>query len=144
MWAKSGRGQVGVATPGCIIRGHARQAAQHVLPTPGERTVVMTSSDTRARVDNIIFNETLRRFTQDSPVSSDGRHGNPEMHTLERLEASRGASDQYQVHLTCRDGKEQLGERLDAFLDGRPAGRYRFRDNAARSLKVDLATVVEY
>ncbi len=59
-------------------------------------------------------------------VSGDGRHGNPEMHTLELLEASRGASDQYQVHLTYRDGKEQLGERLDAFLDGKPAGRYRF------------------
>ena len=77
-------------------------------------------------------------------VSGDGRHGNPEMHTLELLEASRGASDQYQVHLTYRDGKEQLGERLDAFLDGKPAGRYRFRDNAARSLKVDLAAVVDY
>ncbi len=36
------------------------------------------------------------------------------------------------------------GFQLDAFLDGKPAGRYRFRDNAARSLKVDLATVVEY
>lgn len=31
----------------------------------------MTSSDTRARVDDIIFNETLRRFTQDSPVLGD-------------------------------------------------------------------------
>lgn len=77
-------------------------------------------------------------------VSGDGRHGNPEMHTLELLEASRGDSDQYQVHLTYRDGKEELGERLDAFLDGKPAGRYRFRDNAARSLKVDLAAVVDY
>ena len=37
-----------------------------------------------------------------------------------------------------------LAQRLDAFLDGKPAGRYRFRDNAARSLKVDLATVVDY
>jgi serine protease AprX len=31
----------------------------------------MKPSDTRARVDNIIFNETLRRFTQDSPVLAD-------------------------------------------------------------------------
>jgi hypothetical protein len=63
MRAKSSRRHGEAATPGCIIRGHARQAAQHVRPALRERTVVMTPSDTRARVDNIIFNETLRRFT---------------------------------------------------------------------------------
>ena len=31
----------------------------------------MKRSETRARVDSIIFNETLRRFTQDSPVLAD-------------------------------------------------------------------------
>lgn len=77
-------------------------------------------------------------------ASGDGRHGNPEIHTLELIEASRGASDEYQVHLTHRDGKDQLGARLDAFLDGKPAGRYLFRDDSALSLKVDLGLSVDY
>jgi serine protease AprX len=60
----------------------------------------MTSSDTRARVDNIIFNETLRRFTQDSPVLGDvwqeymalgvGHHGDERVDLL--LEPHRRSS----------------------------------------------------
>ncbi len=77
-------------------------------------------------------------------VSGDGRHGNPEIHTLELVEASRGAGDDFRVHLTHRQGKEQLGERLDAFLADKPAARYVFRDDDALSVKVDLATAVDY
>ncbi len=97
----------------------------------------MEPSETRARVDKIIFSETLRRFTQDSPVLA-------EIHTLELIEASRGTDDEFRIHLTHRQGRERLGERLDAFLADRRAERYVFRDDDALSLKVDLATAVDY
>ena len=60
----------------------------------------MKPSDTRARVDSIIFNETLRRFTQDSPVLADvwqdymalalGRHAHERVDLL--LEPHRRSS----------------------------------------------------
>ena len=95
--------------------------------------------------DRNVSREFFAKVSADHYVASgDGRHGNPEIHTLELIEASRGAEDDYQVHLTHRHGKEELGERLDVFLADKPAARYVFRDDDALSMKVDLATAVDY
>ena len=55
-----------------------------------------------------------------------------------------GGGDDFRVHLTHRQGKEQLGEWLDAFLADKPAVRHVFRDDDTLSVKVDLATAVDY
>jgi len=76
----------------------------------------MTSSDTRARVDNIIFNETLRRFTQDSPVLGDvwqeymalavGHHGDERVDLL--LEPPKDVSTWKSVVSTKADAATRL------------------------------------
>jgi hypothetical protein len=86
--------------------------------------------------------EFFERVTADHYViSADGRHGNPETETL-RLIADLRSDDDFEIHLTNRSGKEDLKERLDAFLaDKEASGRtYRvtFRDEDALSLRIDL------
>jgi beta-lactamase superfamily II metal-dependent hydrolase len=75
-------------------------------------------------------------------ISADGRDGNPETATLDAIAASR-ADDDFTIHLTNREGKLDLAQRLDAFLAARDAAGRRFgvsfRDPAALGLRVDLA-----
>jgi beta-lactamase superfamily II metal-dependent hydrolase len=75
-------------------------------------------------------------------VSGDGRHGNPEIATLEMLCAARAGDDDFTLHLTYEDGPEGLGPKLQAFLNEQTnAGRtfsVSFPDQGARSLRIDL------
>ena len=75
-------------------------------------------------------------------ISANGRDGNPESATLEAIAASR-ADDDFTIHLTNHDGKDDLAARLDAFVAARDAaGRtygIAFRDEAALGLRIDLA-----
>ena len=75
-------------------------------------------------------------------ISANGRDGNPESATLEAIAASR-ADDDFTIHLTNHDGKDDLAARLDAFVAARDAAgrtyRIAFRDPAALSLRIDLA-----
>jgi glyoxylase-like metal-dependent hydrolase (beta-lactamase superfamily II) len=74
-------------------------------------------------------------------VSGDGRHGNPELATLQMLCDAR-PDDDFTLHLTYREGPEGLAGKLDNFLAAeRAAGRsFRvlFREEAALSLGIDL------
>ena len=74
-------------------------------------------------------------------ISANGRDGNPESATLEAIAASR-ADDDFTIHLTNHDGKDDLAARLDAFVAARDAaGRtygVAFRDPAALGLRIDL------
>jgi beta-lactamase superfamily II metal-dependent hydrolase len=74
-------------------------------------------------------------------VSGDGRHGNPELETLQMLCDER-TDDQFTLHLTYRDGPEELKTKLDGFLADRQANGRQFQvafpDEAALSLRIDL------
>lgn len=74
-------------------------------------------------------------------ISADGRHGNPEDETLSTLARVR-SDDDFQLHLTNREGHDGLGARLSAFLAAEgEAGRgygVRFRADADPSLRIDL------
>jgi hypothetical protein len=74
-------------------------------------------------------------------ISADGRNGNPETATLEAIAAAR-TDDDFEIHLTNHDGKDDVAERLDAFVAARDAAgrsfRVSFRDPAALSLRIDL------
>ena len=75
-------------------------------------------------------------------ISANGRDGNPETATLVAIAASR-ADDDFTIHLTNHDGKDDLAARLDAFVAARDAAGRRygiaFRDPAALGLRIDLA-----
>ncbi len=75
-------------------------------------------------------------------ISADGRDGNPETATLEAIAASR-ADDDFTIHLTNHDGRDDLAARLDAFVAARDAAGRRygvaFRDPAALGMRIDLA-----
>lgn len=74
-------------------------------------------------------------------ISGDGRHGNPEVATLEMLCDAR-PDDAFTIHFTYRDGRDGLGAKLEAFLSRqRGAGRrfeVEFRDEQALSLRINL------
>ena len=80
-------------------------------------------------------------------ASGDGEFGNPEVATLEMLSQAR-PDDDFTLHLTNRDGKKGLGEKLKAFFDKeKNAGRKYsvvFRDEDKRSVKIDLLKPVNY
>jgi hypothetical protein len=79
--------------------------------------------------------------------SGDGGYGNPELATLRMVMQSR-TDDDFTLHLTYRDGKKDLGAKIDQFLAERDAvGRtfkMEFRKDGDRSLKVDLHEPVTY
>ncbi|MFN2466907.1 MAG: hypothetical protein ABR521_02070 [Gaiellaceae bacterium] len=74
-------------------------------------------------------------------VSSDGTDHNPEMAALRMISEARD-DDDFALHLTNRTGKNDLGRRLAAFQrsERRRKRDYeiRFREDAARSITVDL------
>lgn len=74
-------------------------------------------------------------------ISANGRDGNPESATLEAIAASR-ADDDFTIHLTNHDGKDDLGARLDAFVTARDAAGRRFgvafREEGSLGLRIDL------
>ena len=74
-------------------------------------------------------------------ISANGRDGNPESATLEAIAASR-ADDDFTIHLTNHDGKDDLAARLDAFVAARDAAgrtyRVAFREEGSLGLRIDL------
>lgn len=80
-------------------------------------------------------------------ASGDGNYDNPELETLEMISKARG-KDPFTLHLTYREGKKELGPRLKKFLaaEKRKRKKYEvvFREEDARSLKVDLLEPVDY
>lgn len=80
-------------------------------------------------------------------ASGDGNYDNPEIETLEMISKARG-KDPFTLHLTYREGKKELGPRLKKFLaaEKRKGKKYEvvFREEDARSLKVDLLEPVDY
>ena len=64
-------------------------------------------------------------------ISANGRDGNPETATLEAIAASR-ADDDFTIHLTNHDGKDDLAARLDAFVAARDAAGRRYGDRVPR------------
>lgn len=89
-----------------------------------------------------LADEFFARVTADHYViSADGHHGNPETETLETIARLR-PDDDFEIHLTNRTGRDDLRDRLDAFLAARDAAgrsyRVSFRDEAAPSLRIDL------
>lgn len=82
-------------------------------------------------------------------ISADGKHGNPDIPTLDMIAAAR-PDDDFTLHLTNHDGQvPKLGPLrplLDAWI-AKHSGRSfktRFRDPAALSLRIDLADELPY
>lgn len=79
--------------------------------------------------------------------SGDGNYGNPELETLQMISKAR-PDDRFTLHLTYREGKEDLGPKLKKFLaaEKKKKRKYKvvFREEDARSLKVDLLQPVDY
>lgn len=80
-------------------------------------------------------------------ISANGKHGNPDSPTLEWLFEAR-PSAAFTLWLTNREGEEGLGPRLKKFFAAKkgthPRVKVKFRDERARSLKVDLLEAVSY
>jgi hypothetical protein len=78
-------------------------------------------------------------------VSGDGTDGNPEIAALRMISEARG-DDDFVLHLTNRDGKNDLGRKLQKFeaeeRARNPGHELRFRETDALSLKVDLLAPV--
>jgi Metallo-beta-lactamase superfamily len=74
-------------------------------------------------------------------VSGDGTDGNPEIAALRMISEARG-DDDFVLHLTNRDGKNDLGRKLQKFeaeeRARNPGHELRFRETDALSLKIDL------
>jgi hypothetical protein len=75
-------------------------------------------------------------------VSADGKHGNPENATLLMIKEARGDDTDYAIHMTNRDGKEGLGDRLTKLIDKQEKAGHPlpidFRADDQPSLWVDL------
>ncbi|MDX1947223.1 MAG: hypothetical protein SFU86_17615 [Pirellulaceae bacterium] len=90
----------------------------------------------------------FRQVTADHyVVSADGKHNNPDMPTLQWIANARGQDD-YLIHLTNRDGDNELGKKLTDLL-ATPKfkhlkKRVRFRDDDAKGMKIDLLEGVKY
>lgn len=70
-------------------------------------------------------------------VSADGRHGNPEVKTLQLISDARGTDD-FTIHLTNRESRL-----VKFFKDEKARGRkygVEFREPSALSMKLDLGT----
>jgi len=78
-------------------------------------------------------------------ISANGKYDNPDMDVLRWISQARH-DDEYQVHLTNRDGERELKERLHTLMasDDVLAKRMRFREEGALSIKLDLVNSVTY
>jgi hypothetical protein len=98
--------------------------------------------------DRNVETDFFRRVTADHyVVSGNGEHGNPEIATLQMISEARGKAD-FTLHLTNRDGENNLGNRLrDFFTAEKDKGKkytVEFRKEKALSLRVDLLDPVRY
>lgn len=98
--------------------------------------------------DRNVETDFFRQVTADHYViSGNGEYGNPEVATLKMVSEARGKAE-FTLHLTNRDGENNLGKRLrDFFAAEKARGRkYKvaFRKETALSLKVDLLDPVRY
>jgi hypothetical protein len=80
-------------------------------------------------------------------ISADGKHGNPDLETLQMLSAAR-PDDRFTLHLTNRDGAEGLRETLQKFFskESDKGRRYKvkYRPDTAGSMMIDLLDKVTY
>jgi hypothetical protein len=78
-------------------------------------------------------------------VSANGKYDNPDIGVLRWISEARH-DDEYQVHLTNRDGERDLKERIRALMasDDALAKHMRFREERALSIKLDLGSPVTY
>lgn len=87
----------------------------------------------------------LQRLTADHYViSANGKHGNPDIETLELLTHTRGA-DEYTINLTNRTGEDALEAKLSDFFQRDQASAQRrywvnYRASEALSLSVNLGS----
>ncbi len=98
--------------------------------------------------DRNVTTDFFRRITADHyVVSGNGEFGNPEVATIAMISESRGKAD-FSLHLTNRDGKNNLGKRLrDFFRAEKARGRKYtvvFRKPTALSLRVNLLDPLAY
>lgn len=80
-------------------------------------------------------------------VSADGKHNNPDIKTLEWIADARG-DDQYVIHMTNRDGDNDLGKKLTDLV-AKPKykhlkTRIKFRGDNDKGMKIDLLEAVTY
>jgi hypothetical protein len=92
--------------------------------------------------DRNVETDFFRQVTADHYVASgDGTDNNPEIAALKMISEARD-DDDFALHLTYRDGKNGLGQRLADFeAEERRLGRnygIEFREETALSLKIDL------
>jgi hypothetical protein len=93
--------------------------------------------------------EFFTRVTADHYViSADGRDENPDLTMLEMLSAATMGNDDFTLHLTNREGKENLGPKLAGFIaleqqNGRQYG-IAFRADNELSLVINLLEEIDY
>jgi hypothetical protein len=86
--------------------------------------------------DRNLTREFLEAFpARNYVISADGKHGNPDADTLRAIVETRAGDADYTIHLTNR--VNGLPDLLDSLSRGRRF-RYRFRDEAAFSIAVEL------
>jgi beta-lactamase superfamily II metal-dependent hydrolase len=99
--------------------------------------------------DRNMSRQFLERVTADHYViSGNGEHHNPDKAMLVMLsEATEGRED-FTVHLTNHEGKDNLQTKLDEFITGeRNHGRtygFEYREEGALSLSIDLLDPIDY
>lgn len=123
-------------TAGLVEPGGALEVDVLKLPHHGSDRNVATDFFRRVRARHYV-------------VSADGKHGNPENATLLMIDEARpGEQSEYTIHLTNRDGKEGLGDRLTTLIEDREkAGKplpLSFRDDAEPSIWIDLLDPVPH
>jgi beta-lactamase superfamily II metal-dependent hydrolase len=78
-------------------------------------------------------------------ISASGKYDNPDMDVLRWISQAR-RDDEYQVHLTNRDGECELKDKLRKLMvsDKVLAKHLRFREECVVSIKLDLGSSVTY
>jgi hypothetical protein len=97
--------------------------------------------------DHNVDTDFFERISADHYIASgDGKHGNPEIATLQMIGDARSDND-FAIHLTYRSGPEDLEQKLDAFLAAQQtAGRsfaVEFVADNALGLTIDLLDPLE-
>jgi beta-lactamase superfamily II metal-dependent hydrolase len=111
------------------------------LPAGGTLTLDVLKLPHHGSIRNVEADFFKRLPARHYFISANGRDGNPESATLEALAGSR-TDDDFTIHLTNHDGKDDLAARLDAFVAARDAAGRRFglafREEGSLGLRIDL------
>jgi beta-lactamase superfamily II metal-dependent hydrolase len=111
------------------------------LPAGGTLALDILKLPHHGSIRNVEADFFTRLAARHYVISANGRDGNPESATLNAIAASR-ADDDFTIHLTNHDGKDDLAARLDAFVAARDAAERRFgiefRAEGSLGLRIDL------